>query len=706
MGENMDYELVDLIDIKELKKLTDNWTKLIGLPMGLFDPYGNALLGSGWLSVCTDFHRVNPITRERCHHSDLETFNQLKGGKEFCFLKCPNGLVDTGVAIIIEGRYLGGLGFGQFFLEPPDMAFFSRQADEFGFDKEKYLQAVTEVPILSLEHVEQISKIWRRLAKIIAETGLARLRLLELNRELERHKDHLEDLVKEKTAELAKAKETAEAANLAKSTFLANMSHELRTPLNAILGYGQLMSRDDGLPEKYKQNIGIISRSGEHLLGLIDEILEISKIESGSITLNKKGFNLHRIFDTTKEMFRISSEKKGLNLTVEHDLDLPEYIKTDEDKLLQILNNLIGNAIKYTNTGGIALRVKLKVASMEHSDVLAIEVTDTGIGIAPEHLDKVFEPFYQISDARHSPEGTGLGLALVQQYIHFMGGTISVKSKPGKGTTFTVELPFESVPESEIQTQPPVCRVIGLETGQPRYRILIVEDNPDSRSFLRQMLEQVGFSVKEAVNGQEAVNMYESWKPHLILMDIRMPVMDGLEATRHILERELTAHSSQPIEDDSSELSARSEPTTIIALTASVFEDAREKVLAAGCDDFLRKPFQEAEMFKLIEKHLGVRYTYLDQPGPETLTDLTRDDNILTSAEFKKLPEGWFDNMCHAAMCGRSRRVLELIQEVQEDHARLAEVLTDLTRNFQVEKIPTLLEKAYADNPDREKHDE
>jgi len=325
----MDFELVDLIDIKELKKLTDNWTKLIGLPMGIFDPYGNALLGSGWLSVCTDFHRVNPITAERCRQSDLATFNELKGGKEFCFLKCPNGLVDTGSAIIIEGRYIGGLGFGQFFLEPPDMAFFSRQADEFGFDKEKYLQAVTEVPVLSMEHVEQISKIWRRLAGIIAETGLARLRLLELNRELERHRDHLEDLVKEKTVDLAKAKEAAEAASLAKSVFLANMRHELRTPLNAILGSSQIMARDSAFPEKYKKNLGIFTSCGEYLLNLINDVLEISRIESGRLALTESVFSFTSTLTAVEEVFHLPTEKKGLELRVDCDPNLPEYIRSD-----------------------------------------------------------------------------------------------------------------------------------------------------------------------------------------------------------------------------------------------------------------------------------------------------------------------------------------------------------------------------------------
>jgi len=509
--------------------------------------------------------------------------------------------------------------------------------------------------------------------------------------DIEEARSTLEERVEERTQELNRARLKADAANLAKSIFLANMSHELRTPLNAILGFGQIMNRDPGLPEKYKQNIKIMSRSGEHLLGLIDEILEISKIESGLITLNKTVFNFHRMLDTTKEILRLQAEKKGLSLKVERGDGLPEHINTDEDRLQQTLTNLLSNAIKYTDTGEVSLYVKLKDADEEPPDALVIEVTDTGIGIASEDLDKIFEPFSQLSADQHSVEGAGLGLALVQQYVKAMGGTISAESLLGEGTTFTVELPFESAHMYEIEMQPPVRHIVGLTKGQPLYRILIVDDILGSRSFLRQMLEQVGFSVREAVNGQEAVNMYANWQPHLIWMDIRMPVMDGMEATKQI--RKLATRNSQP---------ATRNPV-IIALTASVFDDAREEILAAGCDDFLRKPFQEAHMFKLIEKHLGVRYTYLDQPDSESRTDLTLDDTILTSAELNRFPEDWFDNVCQAAMRGRSKQVLELIQEIEEDHARLAEILTDLARSFQIEKIPSLLKQIIADKTDREK---
>jgi signal transduction histidine kinase/CheY-like chemotaxis protein len=668
----MDYELVDLIDIEELKKLTENWTKLINLPMGMFDNHGNVLLGYGWLPVCTEFHRVNPITAKRCRQSDLETFNQLKAGKDFCYLTCPNGLVDTGAAIIIEGKYLGGLGFGQFFLEPPDMEFFSRQADEFGFDKGKYLQAVVEVPILSLEHVEQISKIWRQLAKMIAETGLARLRLMELNRELERHRDHLEDLVKEKTADLAKAKEAAEAANLAKSVFLANMSH-----------------------------------SGEHLLSLIDEILEISKIESRRVTLNKTGFNLHRLIETTKEMFQLLAEKKGLSFTVERGAGLPEHINTDEKKLHQILSNLLSNAIKYTETGSINLRISSyeegakgeQRTTDDGQQALLIEVTDTGIGIAPENLDKIFDPFSQLSADQHSSEGVGLGLALTRQYVKSMGGTIAVKSLPGKGTTFIVELPFEVATMPEFETRPPVRSVVGLEAGQPRYRILIAEDEADSRIMLRQILEQVGFQVREAENGQEAVALYESWNPHLIWMDIRMPVMDGLEATRKIrnLELGLRIEKGSKIRDQRSKiqnLNSKFERVPIIALTASVFEEDKEKVLARGCDDFMRKPFLVDEILDKIAKHLEVRYIYQDIQTAEEKPVTP----VLAPADLAGLPTDLVQQINSAAKGAMSKQLIALLEQIPPNLRYVADALTELVSQYQFSKIIALTEKENKDD--------
>ena len=493
------------------------------------------------------------------------------------------------------------------------------------------------------------------------------------------------------------AQDAAETANRAKSTFLANMSHELRTPLNAILGFGQVMGRDPGLPEKYKQNIEIMSHSGEHLLSLIEEILELSKIESGRVTLNKSGFNLHRMVETTKEMFRLHAEKKGLSLKVERGDGLPEHINADERKLNQILSNLLSNAIKYTNTGGVTLGVSCRISVLDgqsateggltslagdQSSSIRFEVADTGIGIAAEDLDKIFEPFSQLSVGRHAAEGAGLGLALARQYVKAMGGTFSVKSLPGKGTTFTAELPYEPALTSEIGIQPFVRQVVGLKTGQPRYRILIAEDNTGSRVMLKQILEQVGFQVREAENGQEAVALFKSWNPHLIWMDIRMPVMDGLEATKHI--RELTARNAR---------SATRNPI-IIGLTASVFEEDKDKVLAGGCDDFVRKPFQVAEIFVKMAKYLGVRYIYRDlqTPGEKPVTP------ALISADLAGLPEDLVQQINTAAKGAMSKKLLDLLQQIPPDYIHVTDAMVDLISQNQFSKIIALTEKENKDD--------
>ena len=379
------------------------------------------------------------------------------------------------------------------------------------------------------------------------------------------------------------------------------MSHELRSPLNAILGFSQIMTRSQTLNPEQQENVAIISRSGEHLLNLIDNILDLSKIEAGKTTLNPKNFDLHRLLNDIYDMFQMKVEEKGLQLLMEYDPHLPRYVHTDDVKLRQVMINLINNALKFTEEGGVSLKIssiKIPQETAEIVDknyhILHFEIEDSGAGIAAEELGNLFEAFTQTASGKQAQEGTGLGLRISRQFVQLMGGEITLKSEVGQGTTFFFDIQVAEVEASEISNQKLSRRVIALEPNQPRYRVLIVDDKATNRQLLIKLLSPLGFELKEASNGQEAVNIWETWEPQLIWMDIRMPVMDGYTATQKIKAR------------------SKGRETAIIALTASVLEEEKAGVLSAGCDDFLRKPFREAEIFNAMNKHIGVRYIYED----------------------------------------------------------------------------------------------
>ena len=390
--------------------------------------------------------------------------------------------------------------------------------------------------------------------------------------------EQLEIRVEERTNELLTAKDRAEVANKAKGAFLANMSHELRTPLSAILGFTQIMQRDGTVSRYQRENLTIINRSGEHLLGLINDVLDISKIEAGQISLNANSFDLHRLLDTTQEMLEFKADEKGLQLLFDRHPDTPQYIRTDDRKLSQILINLLNNALKFTEQGGITLRVKPK---LDDTKILLFEIEDTGAGISPEELNTLFDAFTQTETGRKSGEGTGLGLSISHQFVSLMGGNISASSQLGVGTTFKFQIVVEPPLDRELQHQQSIKKVIGLEPNQSTYRILVVDDRWENRQIVLKLLEPIGFEVKEAINGSEAIKIWQHWQPHLIWMDMRMPVMNGYEATERIKSH------------------FKGQATYIIALTASTFEEERAIVLSAGCDDFVRKPFRE-EVLSLI----------------------------------------------------------------------------------------------------------
>ncbi|MEM1182511.1 MAG: response regulator [Acidobacteriota bacterium] len=385
----------------------------------------------------------------------------------------------------------------------------------------------------------------------------------------------------------------AQEANSAKSAFLSNMSHELRTPLNAMLGFAQLMERDPALSADHHESLGTILRSGEHLLCLINDVLSLSKIEAGKLTLSQETFEPRRLLASALEMVRGRAEEKGLELHEDVDSALPQTVRGDSGRLLQILVNLLSNAVKFTETGRIDVRLLYRDGRAR------FEVEDTGPGIAPADVERLFEPFVQSADGTPR-EGTGLGLTISRRLAEIMGGEMEVWSELGKGSTFAFDVPLA---EATTTSMAPRRRrqVAGLALDQAPPRVLIVDDAEENRRLLSRLLSTVNISVREAADGVEAVETWGHWRPELIFMDIRMPRMTGDEAARRIRQAE-------------AELGAKR--TIIIALTATAFEHDRRRILAAGCDDLVTKPFQDSLLFDKLTEHLEIQFLYKDRAAP------------------------------------------------------------------------------------------
>jgi two-component system sensor histidine kinase/response regulator len=514
----------------------------------------------------------------------------------------------------------------------------------------------------------------------------------------------------EQSVALQKASTAANAANLAKSEFLANMSHELRTPLNAILGFAQLMHRDPTLSGDYQNYLAIISRSGEHLLELINDVLEMSKIEAGRIALNLEAFNLYKLLEELDEMFRLRIASKGLRFSIQLDSSVPQYIRTDQSKLRQVLINLLGNAIKFTQQGEVKLRVSAIVSGVQpdwnalHSPLhrqnlasphphgptnpdgskgetgdaqsipchLRFEIEDTGLGMSAKEVNKIFQPFERAQSGIQI-EGTGLGLAISQRFVKLLGGAIDVVSELAQGSRFTFSIRAEVVSPPDVPA--PLWdaeQVVGLAPGQPVYRVLIVEDSATNRLLMTKLMENLGFDVRVAVNGQEGIQVWQEWQPDLIWMDMQMPVLDGYAATRHI------------------KATAQGQKTVVIALTANAFEEQRQQILACGCEDVMHKPIKKAKMLALLQQHLGLHYAY-EAPSavesPQPLADLTAES--LTG-----MPEAWLTALHQAATQCSDRQVLQLLEQIPPHHQALAIALQDLTYDFRFDVISTLTRSA------------
>lgn len=484
-----------------------------------------------------------------------------------------------------------------------------------------------------------------------------------------------QNMLEQTASQLAEAKAAADKANQSKSIFLANMSHELRTPLNAILGFSQLLQQNSNIPESELNNLSIINRSGEHLLNLINDVLDMSKIEAGSITLEPENFDLGSMLRDIVDMMDIRAKEKGLELIFDQSSIFPRFILGDQAKFRQILINLLSNSIKFTNVGRICLKLDAESPEDETMIKLICSVEDTGIGIPAEQINDIFDPFKQIESNKiknTGQKGTGLGMSISKQFVEMMGGHISVKSEVNKGSIFLFTLQVKKATEQIMAKEHQKGKIIGIdqEQGKQSYRVLIVEDHNDSAALLQKLLSNAGFDVQIAENGAIAVDKFKQWYPHFIWMDRRMPVMDGIESTIQI--RRLKG----------------GDIVKIVALTASALKEDQEEIMKHGFDDFVRKPYIINEIFDCMAGLLNLTYLYEQ-------TEIQNNSAVqsqVTATSFHKIPAELKAALKDASIELDIEKLQELAEQVAELDEELAIQIRQIINSFNFDNLINVLD--------------